>query len=493
MKKAIVIGAGLGGLSCAIRLATSGYQVTVLEQQYAVGGKLQRVEYEGYRFDRGPSTITMPQAFERVFLTAGRRMEDYLELYRLDPSTRNFFSDGNVVDMCSDTDWMSQQIAAFSPEDARQLGAFLSESRELFHQADRQFLNRLLLDLKSKLRPQLISAFLRIRPLTSLQKLLHRYFRHPNTMAMYGRYATYVGSSPYESPAIFAMMAHLEGTMGVYGVRGGTSAIPAAFERLARELGVEIFTGVKVNRLLIHQGEVRGVESDLGAMSVDVTVANGDVLTICQDMIPALNRPSMSDSRIAAYEPSLSGFVSLIGVSSRYEQLLHHNVFFPEQYGKEFEDIFQALKAPSNPAIYICHSGFSEPAMAPDGASNLFVLANAPYTSSSWNWDVERERYGNYLLKQLEHRGLEGISRAEVKEFYTPEDLKQSTGAYRGAIYGISSNSAKQTFSRPSNVLKGLNRFWFVGGTTNPGGGTPIVTLSGQLVAEEILSREGIL
>ncbi|WP_422660917.1 phytoene desaturase family protein [Paenibacillus sp. EC2-1] len=491
MKKAIVIGAGLGGLSCAIRLATSGYQVTVFEQQNAVGGKLQRVEYEGYHFDRGPSTITMPEAFERVFRTAGRRMEDYLDMYKIDPSTRNFFADGHIVDMSSDIEWMKEQIAAYSPHDASQLNAFLSESRELFQQADRQFLNTLLLDMKSKLKPQLISALLRIRPLTSLQKLLYRYFRHPNTLAMYGRYATYVGSSPYQSPAIFAMMAHLEGTLGVYGVKGGTSAIPAAFERLARELGVEIYTGAKVRKLLIHDGEVRGVESERGAMSADVTIANGDVLSICRDMIPALHRPSMSDSKIAAYEPSLSGFVSLIGVRKHYEQLLHHNVYFPEHYEQEFQDIFGALVAPSNPTIYICHSGYSEPSMAPEGGSNLFVLANAPYTSSSWNWDMERGRYGSSLIKRLETRGLAGITSAEVKRFYTPEDLQKDTGAYRGAIYGISSNSARQTFSRPANTLKGLNRFWFVGGTTNPGGGTPIVTLSGQLVAEEILSRDG--
>lgn len=493
MKKAIVIGAGLGGLSCAIRLASAGYQVTMLEQQQAVGGKLQRLQYDCYKFDRGPSTITMPQAFERVFAASGRTMEHYLQLYKLDPSTRNFFADGSVVDMTGNAGWMSDQIAAFSPEDARRHSAFLAESRELFSRADAEFLNTLLLDVKSKLRPQLISAFLRIRPLTKLQKLLLRYFHHPNTLAMYGRYATYVGSSPYDAPAIFAMMAHLEGTLGVYGVRGGTAAIPAAFERLARELGVDIYTGVKVHRLLIRGGRVRGVESDMGAMSADVTIANGDVLTVCRDLIPALDRPSMSDSRISAYEPSLSGFVSLIGVRRRYKQLLHHNVFFPDQYEKEFEDIFRKLKPPSDPAIYICHSGYSDPDMAPPNGSNLFVLSNAPYTSPSWRWDLERDQYGKRLLNQMEQRGLVDISDAEVKEFYTPQDLERDTGAFRGAIYGISSNSVNQTFSRPSNILKDLDGLWFVGGTTNPGGGTPIVTLSGQLVAEEILSRDGIL
>ncbi|NMO97057.1 phytoene desaturase [Paenibacillus lemnae] len=489
MKTAIVIGAGLGGLSSAIRLASSGYKVTVLEQQHKVGGKLQRIESQGYHFDRGPSTITMPQAFARVFASSGRRMEDYLDLYRLDPYTRNFFADGSVVDMTSNMGLLKDQIALYSPDDAANLDAFMKDSKAMFQQADTHFLNKLMLDTKSKLSPALISAFLKIRPLTTLQQQLHRYFSHANTLAMFGRYATYVGASPYKAPAIFAMMAHLEGYAGVYGVKGGTYAIPAAFEKVAQELGVDIRTGVAVHTLLFSGDRVTGVECDDGSIYADVIVVNGDVLTACKNLIPESKRPGMRDSRIQAYEPSLSGFVALIGVRQKYRKLLHHNVFFPEQYAAEFHDIFVKRRPPSDPTVYICHSGYSEPSMAPEGGSNLFVLINAPYTSSAWSWDQGRDAYKAQLMSRLHTLGIYGAEEAEVQQIYTPEDLQKDTGAYRGAIYGISSNSARQTFARPSNRLKGLNNLWFVGGTTNPGGGTPIVTLSGQLVADEIIRR----
>ncbi|MFI2855725.1 phytoene desaturase family protein [Paenibacillus sp. JSM ZJ436] len=487
-RTAIIVGAGLGGLSCAIKLASSGYQVTVLEQQDQVGGKLQRVQENGYYFDRGPSTITMPQAFERVFADSGRKMEDYLQLIPLDPHTRNFFADGLTVDMTLDIASLEQQIAKYSPEDASRLRGFLSESAALYHQADRHFLNTLMLDTSSKLSPSLVSAFLRIRPLTSLQKLLARYFRHPNTLMMFGRYATYVGASPYRAPAIFGMMAHLEG-MGVYGVKGGTYSIPQAFRKVAEELGVDIETGVRVQQLIIEGKRVTGVETEEKTYRADVVVMNGDVLSACRDLIPELKRPGMRNARIASYEPSISGLTALIGVRRKYDHLLHHNVFFPERYAAEFEHIFDQRKPPQEPTAYICYSGYTEAGMAPEGGSNLFLLLNAPYTSPEWSWEQDGKAYQASILTRLDSLGLDGIQEAEVLRWYTPEDLERDTSAFRGAIYGISSNSARQTFARPSNRLKELDRLWFVGGTTNPGGGTPLVTLSGQLVAQEIINQ----
>lgn len=490
MKHAIVIGAGLGGLSCAIRLASAGFRVTVLEQQAAPGGKLQRIERSGYRFDRGPSTITMPEAFSMVFEACGRRMEDYVTLYPLDPSTRNRFADGSVVDLTGDSARMEEQIALYSPEDAKAHAAFLREAGELYRLAEQRFLRRLLPDWRSRLNPALAAALLRVRPFTPLMRLLRRYFRHPNTLALYGRYATYVGSSPYAAPSVFAMLAHLEGRLGVYGVAGGTASLPAAFARLARELGVEIRTSVRVRRIAMRGGRACGVETENGPLAADLVVANGDVLSVCRELIDPAERPAMPDRRIDAYEPSLSGFVMLAGVAKRYPELLHHNVFFPEHYEEEFAAIFGARQPPMRPAIYVCHPGFSEEGTAPHGASSLFVLTNAPYTSTDCGWEERKERYAASVLERLERLGLSGIARPDVLELYTPEDLERDTSAYRGAIYGISSNTARQTFLRPSNRLRGIDGLWFVGGTTHPGGGTPIVTLSGQLTAEAILQGE---
>ncbi|MFF2089338.1 phytoene desaturase family protein [Paenibacillus sp. NPDC058174] len=486
-KQIIVIGAGFGGLSAAIRLAAAGYSVTVIEQQDSVGGKLQRIKLGDYSFDRGPSTITMRNAFERVFNAAGKQMEDYVTFYRLDEGTRNIFADGNTVDLTSNREEVESQIAAYSPSDARQYRLFMKESALLYECAEKHFMNRLLLGWNVKADPRLLKALLRVRPFTTLNSLLLRYFKHPNTLALFGRYATYVGSEPMRAPAIFGMLPHLESSLGIYGVRGGTYAIVEAFQRLAIELGVDIRTSVKVQRIVTLGGRVSGVETDQGDYAAELVLANGDVLAVNQELLGEQARPDMSDAKIHSYEPSLSGFVLLAGVRQQYEQLRHHTVFFPERYGSEFDDIFRNHRAPLDPAIYICNSSRSEAGMSPAGASNLFILANAPYLSDNWKWGEQQAAYSEFLMEKLEQRGIKGLkSKLEFQALYTPEQLHKDTSAYRGAIYGISSNSAGQTFFRPSNRsrIKGL---WFVGGTTHPGGGTPMVTLSGQIVAEAII------
>ncbi|MDO7906500.1 phytoene desaturase family protein [Paenibacillus sp. JX-17] len=485
-KKVVVIGAGFGGLSCAIGLASRGFDVTVLERQPTIGGKLQRITAEGYSFDRGPSTITMPEAFRSVFTAAGARMEDYCELYELEPRTRNIFADGSVVDLSRDTGRMKEQIAAYSSHDAMQYDAFMTESAALYRQADEQFMHKLLVTPRDRLSLPMLRGLLRVRPLVKLQTLLQRYFKHPHTLAMFGRYATYVGSSPYQSPSIFAMLGHVEANMGIYGVRGGTYRLADGLRQLAEERGVRIQLNTDVHQIVVQSGRVEGVDSNHGFFGAELVIANGDVLTVNRNLLSPALRPSMSDQVIDAYEPSLSGFVTLAGVRRQYDQLLHHTVFFPEQYEPEFKDIFDRKTAPADPTIYICWSGATEKGMAPEGASNLFILANAPYLSDEWDWTQKQDSYRNTILTNLEKRGITGLRHAEVLMNYTPQDIARDTLAHRGSIYGISSNSAKQTFFRPGNRSKDVRGLWYVGGTTHPGGGTPLVTLSGQLVAEYI-------
>ncbi|WP_416293691.1 phytoene desaturase family protein [Paenibacillus illinoisensis] len=487
-RKVVIIGAGFGGLSCAIRLASQGIQVTMLERQTHVGGKLQQVERNGYHFDRGPSTITMPSTFRSVFEHAGTKMEDYVQLYELEPRTRNVFADGTVVDLSGKREWMEEQIAVYSPEDALRYDAFMDESAALYAEADRHFLGKLLLTAKDKYNLQMLRSLLRVRPAVKLNQLLRSYFSHPNTLALFGRYATYVGSSPYQAPSIFAMMGHVEADEGVYGVKGGTYELIKAMTKLAQEKGVRIMTGIEVRQIIVRHGKVIGVDTDQGFHEADQVVANGDVLSVNRLLLAPEHRKQMSDGRIRKYEPSISGYVTLAGVRKQYDSLLHHTVFFPDRYEPEFEHIFRERRMPLDPTIYICYSGYSEAGMAPAGASNLFILVNAPYLSDAWNWEEQTERYGEFVLDKLAQRGITGLRQSDVLIRYTPQDIERDTLAHQGSIYGISSNSMRQTFSRPGNKSRDVQGLWYVGGTTHPGGGTPIVTLSGQLVGEQLAS-----
>ncbi|WP_150268240.1 phytoene desaturase family protein [Paenibacillus tepidiphilus] len=484
-RQAVIIGAGFGSLSCAVTLAAKGWKVTVLERQALPGGKLQRVALQGYTFDRGPSTITMPHVFRSLYELAGAEMEDYVQLYELEPRTRNVFADGHVVDLSRDAGFMREQIAAYSPRDAARYAGFMAEAEKLYRLSEKQFLNRLLLSWKEKLSPGLAGDLLRVRPLVTLQSLLKRYFRHPNTLALMGRYATYVGSSPYRSPSIFAMLGHVESALGVYGVKGGTYKLVEGLVALCGRLGVEIITGTEVTGISVVNGAAEGVETTRGFYPAGTVIAGGDVLTVSR-LLPPESRRTMGDRRIAGYEPSLSGLVTLAGIRRKYDRLLHHTVFFPREYEPEFTDIFDNRRSPQHPAVYICYSGYSEPEMAPADGSNLFILANAPYVTDDCDWRKEAEVYGRRVMRMLEASGVDGLDQAEVLQRYTPQDIAADTLAHRGAIYGISSNSVRQTFFRPSNQSREVKGLWYVGGTTHPGGGTPVVSLSGRLVGERI-------
>ncbi len=495
MKSAVIIGGGIGGLSCAIRLAGAGVRVTLLEQQATLGGKLQRVQLGSYQFDRGPSTITMLESFAKIFKSVGRHIDDYIHFYPLTPLARNVFADGHTVDLTTSIEAMQQQIAAFAPQDAANYPQFMAEARKLYAISKKAFLHQLMLGWHDKLKPSLAVSFLQIHPFTTLQKLLLRYFKHPNTLALFGRYATYVGSSPYEAPAIFAMMASLEAEEGIYGVYGGTYEIVCGLEKLAIELGVEIHKSCRVQRIIIEHKCATGVESSAGTFQADVVVANADALTVYATMIEERHRPAMSDKKIASYEPSLSGYVVLAGVNKVYPQLLHHNVYFPPNYEQEFKQLFKEKTPLTEPTIYICYNGHDDREVAPQDSSNLFILVNAPSLPESTGFQYNgpftesfSEQYGEHVLQMLEKRGLNDLrSSLQVQATFTPVDLHQQTGAHRGAIYGISSNRAQQTFFRPGNRAQDIDNLWFVGGTTHPGGGTPIVALSGQLVAERLL------
>ncbi|SDB90591.1 phytoene desaturase [Pelagirhabdus alkalitolerans] len=491
MKKVIVVGAGLGGLSAAIKLAHHGFDVSVLEKEESCGGKLCSVELGDYQFDLGPSTITLKHVFDNVFKSVGRDPQDYLTFYPIEKGTRNFFKDGHVVDFSNDVEHVQTQISAFSEADANNYPLFLDEAKRLYTISDRQFFSQLMYPLSTKLSPSLLKDFIKIKPLTTLNTLVESYFEHPNTRMLFNRYATYIGSSPYQAPMIFGMMAHLEGGQGIWGVEGGSYQIVRAFERLARELGVEFFMEHEVENTIQKGNRIVGVQANGQTFAADYVVFNADALTVYQNLLKhhPLNR------KLEKKEVSLSGFAMLLGINKTYPELEHHNVFFPKEYTQEFKAIFKDKQVPEEPTIYICQSSVSEPKRAKEGGGNLFILINAPYLSSNLTWNEEtKEKMMQRVINQLESYGLDGLStRIDEQYCMTPKDIETRTGAFKGSLYGLSSNTIKQAFFRIENKDPVLSNVYFAGGSTHPGGGTPMVTLSGQLVASDIIGIYGTI
>lgn len=512
-KHVIVIGAGIGGLTAAIRLATHGYRVQVFERQPRVGGKLNQCKLQGFSFDTGPSLITMPYVFQELFQSANRRLEDYLDLIPLALTCRYFYRDGLILNAWRDTASLATEFAHLNPHDGEAFYRFLDFTRTIYQAAADPFLYHSLgsplavlntfiryvlqghpgmVDEVpgSTLFSRLRAVFAALSPAT-LDDCVRGFFVDEHLRQLFDRYATYNGSSPYKVGAVYSIIPYVELADGGFYLRGGIYALAEALERLACEVGVEIETGCDVRRILVERDGVRGVVlADGRVIRSAAVIANSDVVTTQSELFSPTVVTKRRLRKLKSLEPSCSGFVLLLGTDKLYPQLAHHNIFFSDAYPAEFEDLFTQHIPLRNPTIYVCATTRSDASQAPAGHENLFVLVNAPYLTEASNWKRDAPAYRERILDLLANYAqidLHDLREHIVCEaILTPEDFKQKYGSNAGSIYGLSSNARMAPFTRPGNRSREVRGLYFVGGSTHPGGGVPLVTLSGKIVAEMV-------
>ena len=493
MKKIIIIGAGLGGLSAACRLAKSGFSVTVLEKNESVGGKVNQIESGGYKFDTGASLVTLPHIFEELFEFCGKQLSDYLTFEKLDPICRYFWSDGTVFDASQDLEKTEQQIAKIAPEDVGNFRKYIADAKKKYEIAEKTFLSKSLNELPELLTAKNLPDLMKISSLKTLAKHNANYFKSEKMRQLFNRFATYNGSSPYKIPATFALIPFVEFGFGAWYVRGGIYEIPKALEKLALELGVEFIFDETVEKILIKDGKATGIKlknelDDEDFLFADIIISNADAVVTYRELIEEKDRKSFPDKKLEKREPSSSGFVLLLGAKKKFPLLAHHNIFFSDDYHTEFRHIFDIRIPTPHPTIYVSASSVSDETQAPQGSENLFVLVNVPYMRWQVNWDFEAVPYRNVIVRKLEKFGLENLSESiEFEEFITPEDFEDIYRANKGSIYGISSNGILSAFRRIPNKSKDIENLYFTGGATHPGGGMPLVLLSGKMAADLIL------
>ncbi len=491
-KNVIVIGAGLGGLSAAIRLAAQGARVSVLERNATPGGKVNLHCAAGYTFDTGASLLTMRHVVEELFESIGRRIEDYLEIVPLEPICRYTWPDGATLDTYTDLEKTEREIHKLAPEDVAGFRKFLNNARRKYEVANRTFLAHSLNDLPKLLRPRYARDLAVISSWRNLDAHVHQYFRSPRLQQLFNRYATYNGSSPYAAPATFALIPYVEFGLGAWYVRGGMYNLPRALARLCEELGVEIRTGAEVEKILIERKRACGVTLKDGAVTrCDAVIANSDAVETYRTLVDESARRIYTNKKLARIEPSCSGFVMLLGLTRRYDQLAHHNIFFSSNYPAEFRAIFDDLRPADDPTIYVCASSRTDASQAPAGHENLFVLVNAPSTSERTCWAKEANNYRYLIIGKLEAYGLENLRASiDYEKIITPDDFEKTYRANRGSIYGVSSNKLTSAFLRPPNKARDIAGLYFAGGATHPGGGIPLVLLSGKMAADLVMRYE---
>ncbi len=491
MKKIIIIGAGLGGLAAACRLAKSGFEVEVMEKNERVGGKVNFVESNGFKFDTGASLVTMKSVFEDLFDFCDRRIEDYLDIRPLEPICRYFWLDKTVFDASANVEKTIDEINKLAPQDVAGFRDFFADSKQKYEIAERTFLAKSFNELPQLLKPKYLPDLLKISTLKTLDKHNKKYFSSPKLQQLFNRFATYNGSSPYKTPATFALIPYVEFGLGAWAVKGGIYQIPKALEKLALEFGAEFRYETEVNEIIIEQKKTKGVRLKNGeVLESEIVVTNVDAIETYRNLIAASNRKIYTDKKLEKIEPSCSGFVLLLGTSKKFDQLAHHNIFFSDDYKAEFEAIFETKTPAKNPTIYICATSRTDDTQAPENCENLFILINAPYTSAATNWEKSKQGYRNLIIKKLEEFGLEGLENSiEFEQIITPADFEQKYRANKGSIYGISSNGIFSAFMRVPNMAKDVEGLYCVGGTTHPGGGMPLVLLSGKMACELIMRK----
>jgi phytoene desaturase len=477
-RRVVVVGGGVGGLAAGIRLAAAGHEVTLLERNAELGGKLAVTRRDGFSFETGPSLLTLPAIFGELAAVAGKSLADLVDLVPLDPICRYRFDDGSALDARADPAAMLAEVERFAPGSGAAWLGFQARGRRIWEAAEPTFFSGGLDPVGLARRSGSPRALLDIDPLPTLATRARRQFADERLRAYAMRYATYSGSSAARAPATLACISWVEQRFGGWYVRGGLATLAEALAGLLTAAGAEVRTGAEVTRIESDGERVTGVTLAGGErLDAGVVVANVDAAHLYGDLLPH----QRARRRLARAGRSSSGFVVLAGVRGRTEGLAHHNVWFPHHYDGEARDVFERDMAPRDPAVYACVSAVTDPGQAPDGDENWFLLVNVP-AGRTGRWKVEAQPYRDHLLELLARRGVDLAGRLAFTEVITPADIERRYRADGGAIYGTSSNSRRGAFLRPAN--RGPRRgLYLAGGSSHPGGGLPLVAMSGSIAA----------
>jgi diapolycopene oxygenase len=486
-KKVAVVGAGLGGIAAALSLATEGFEVELFEKNERIGGKLNLLEKEGYSFDLGPSILILPQYFRSLFERAGKKMEDYVEILELSPQWRSFFEDGTQIDLDGDISKLEKELARFRQEDVRGFFRFLDYSRELYNFSKEIYFDEGADTVWEMLRLKGPLKLIRKTDIPwSVSQGVSRYIKEPHWKTMLDFFIKYVGSSSYDAPAVLNLMLYSQVGFGAWYVQGGMYNLARGFERLLRELGVQIHLGEEVVRLVRHGDEVRSLLLQDGReVLADIFVSNMEVLPAYEKL---LEEDRSFLKKLEKFEPACSGLVIHLGVDREYPQLAHHNFFFSGDQKKHFESVFHHKELPHDPTIYLVAPTRTDKTIAPEGHEIIKALPHIPYLQNPPFTPDDYEALKERVLDKLERMGLTDLRQHIVfEDVLTPDDIQRMYYSNKGSIYGVVADRKKNLGLKARKKSNRYRNLYFVGGSVNPGGGMPMVLLSGQQVRDRIL------
>lgn len=482
--KVAVVGAGIGGIATAIRMAAKGYKVNVFEANTYPGGKLSEFRIGDYRFDAGPSLFTMPQYVEELFELAGKNAADYFEYERLPTICNYFWEDGSRLEAAADKQAFAATVEEVLDTPRTQVLDYFEKSALKYEATGRIFLEKSLHKADTWLNVSVLKALLKMPQydiFTSMHHVNKKTFENPKLVQLFDRYATYNGSNPYIAPGLLNIIPHFEFAIGAYFPRGGMYSITKSLVRLAEDIGVQFHFGQLVDKILVEQKTAKGLQVAGDQQAYDLVVSNMDVFHAYRKLLPDQKPPK----RILRQAKSTSALIFYWGIKQSFPELDLHNILFSDRYKEEFDHL-EAGAIIEDPTVYINISSKYHSADAPEGCENWFTMINVPCNSGQ-DWDTLIEQARANIIRKVSRMLETDIAPLIVcEQILEPRTIESKTQSHLGALYGTSSNNRMAAFLRHPNFSRRIKNLYFCGGSVHPGGGIPLSLLSAKIIDELI-------
>jgi phytoene desaturase len=493
-KQVVIIGGGIGGLCTAARLLKKGYKVTIYEKEDKVGGRAHRLKQDGYTFDTGPTLLMMTDVLYDTFKYCGKNLDDYLTLIQLEPNYQVVFGDKSKITVSSNLPKFASELARFDSKAPEQFYKFFSDTAEIYRIARANFIDKNFNNKTDFINIKSGTKLLQKRSLTNLWNFTGRYFTDERLRQLFSFQSMYLGVSPYQAPAIYSVISYMETGLGIWYPKGGMYSLSLALQKLVKDLGGEIVCNKAVDHIIINSGLAVGVElADGNKKLADVVVANADLVYAYKNLIAAKHRPSMPNTKLDKLKLASSALLFYWGVDDECEGMLHHNVYLCKDFKANLDQILQLKKLPSDPSFYCYIPTKTDKSLAPKGKNVFYILVPVPNLNSHVDWPAGIARLRDQVLSRLKIEfGLDIRNKIETEVVFTPQDFESKFNLNSGSAFGLSHHFFQSGAFRPSNKPEDIKNLYFVGASTQPGGGIPMVTLSAKLAVERILDNNKV-
>lgn len=487
-QKVVIIGAGFAGLAAAARLGQAGFDVTIVEKNDQPGGRARIWEKDGFHFDMGPSWYWMPDVFENYFALFGKKVSDYYELERLDPGYRVYFGKDDYVDVPADKKALEQLFESMETGAAANFRTFMDQAAYKYKVGMTDYVFRPSHSILEFLDFRLIRESFRIQMFSSMRKHVAKYFKHPRILQILEFPVLFLGATPQNTPALYSMMNHADLALGTWFPKGGMNKIVQGMVAVAEEHGVKIRLNEEVKKVVVEGGKAKGILTANGLIEADYVVANGDYRHVDQVLLDKPHR-NYSKDYWENRTMSPSSLLFYLGVDKPLNNLLHHNLFFDEDFELHADEIYTNPKWPSKPLFYASVTTKTDPIGAPEGKENLFLLI--PLAPGLEDSEEERERYYHIVMDRLEaHTGQSIRDHVVLKRSYAMTDFEKDYNSWKGNAYGLANTLFQTAFFKPKLRSKKVSNLYYTGQLTVPGPGVPPSLISGQIVADEIKANQ---